>query len=94
MSSPGKQGELEIAHVLFIDIVGYSKLLSDKQRERFQLLNELIRNTAQFRAADAAGNWPHRNQNSVCAAPVPVATYCQIIVSHWQVLALTGSFTK
>ena len=54
MSSPGKQGELEIAHVLFIDIVGYSKLLSDKQRELFELLNELIRNTAQFRAADAA----------------------------------------
>jgi TolB-like protein/cytochrome c-type biogenesis protein CcmH/NrfG len=46
--------ELKIAHVLFIDIVGYSKLLSDKQRELFQLLNELIRNTAQFSAADAA----------------------------------------
>ena len=46
--------ELRIAHVLFIDIVGYSKLLSDKQRELFQLLNELVRNTAQFRAADAA----------------------------------------
>jgi len=45
---------LRTAHVLFIDIVGYSKLLSDKQRELFQLLNELIRNTAQFRAADAA----------------------------------------
>jgi len=46
--------ELKIAHILFIDIVGYSKLLSDKQRELFELLNELIRNTAQFRAADAA----------------------------------------
>src|SRR6266568_4685829 len=46
--------ELKIAHILFIDIVGYSKLLSDKQRELFQLLNELVRNTAQFRAADAA----------------------------------------
>src|SRR6476659_9189990 len=46
--------ELKIGHILFIDIVGYSKLLSDKQRELFELLNELIRNTAQFRAADAA----------------------------------------
>ena len=47
------QLELKIAHVLFIDIVGYTKLLSDKQHELFQLLNELVRNTAQFRAADA-----------------------------------------
>src|SRR5438874_12514994 len=56
MSSEGKPDlRLEIAHVLFIDIVGYSKLLSDKQRELFQLLNELVRSTAQFRAADVAG---------------------------------------
>src|ERR1700747_785565 len=46
---------LQIAHILFIDIVGYSKLLSDKQRELFQLLNELVRSTAHFRAAAAAG---------------------------------------
>ena len=44
---------VKIANILFIDVVGYSKLLSDKQRELFQLLNELVRNTAQFRAADA-----------------------------------------
>ena len=50
-----KEIELEIGHVLFIDIVGYSKLLSDKQRELFQLLNELVRSTGQFRAADVAG---------------------------------------
>ena len=54
-SEPNSDSPLELAHVLFTDIVGYSKLLSDKQRELFQLLNELIRNTAQFRAADAAG---------------------------------------
>jgi TolB-like protein/Flp pilus assembly protein TadD len=46
---------LEIAHILFTDIVGYSKLLSDKQRELFRLLTELVRNTTQFRAADVAG---------------------------------------
>ena len=45
---------LRIAHVLFIDIVGYSKLLSDKQRELFELMNELVRNTEQFRAAEDA----------------------------------------
>ena len=46
---------LEIAHVLFTDIVGYSKLPTNKQRELLQLLNEVIRNTQQFRMAEAAG---------------------------------------
>src|SRR5258708_12134783 len=56
MSTEVKQDrELQIAHILFTDIVGYSKLLSDKQRELFRLLNELVRNTTQFRAADVAG---------------------------------------
>src|SRR5213595_738833 len=56
MSAELKQDrELQIAHILFVDIVGYSKLLSDKQRELFRLLNKLVRNTTQFRAADVAG---------------------------------------
>lgn len=46
---------LEIGHVLFVDIVGYSKLLSSEQRELFALLNDIVRNTPQFRAADVAG---------------------------------------
>lgn len=46
---------LEIAHVLFIDIVGYSKLLIDDQRELQQELNEIVRGTEQFRAAESAG---------------------------------------
>ena len=45
---------LRTAHILFIDIVGYSKLLSDKQRELFELMNSLVRNTAQFRTAEDA----------------------------------------
>ena len=48
-------GELEIGHVLFIDIVGYSKLLTNEQRERLQRLNEIVRATEQFRMADGAG---------------------------------------
>jgi len=44
---------LEIAHVLFIDIVGYSKLLTNEQRERQQELNRVVRETEQFRAAEA-----------------------------------------
>jgi TolB-like protein/Tfp pilus assembly protein PilF len=46
---------LEIGHVLLIDIVGYSKLLITEQRERLQALNEIVRNTLQFRASDANG---------------------------------------
>src|SRR5215471_20630181 len=47
--------KLEIAHVLFIDIVGYSKLLHNEQSEVLRELNEIVRNTQQFRAADTAG---------------------------------------
>src|SRR5438045_8492156 len=47
--------KLEIAHILFIDIVGYSKLLHNEQSEVLRELNEIVRNTEQFRAADAAG---------------------------------------
>src|SRR5437016_12755600 len=50
-----KEIELEIAHVLFIDIVGYSKLLIDEQRDYLHTLNEIVRETDSFRAADAAG---------------------------------------
>lgn len=44
---------LEIAHVLFIDVVGYSKLLADEQSEtlQLQLLNQIVRKTAEFRTA-------------------------------------------
>ena len=47
---------LEIAHVLFIDIVGYSKLLTDEQSEALQELNQIVRNTEAVREADAAGH--------------------------------------
>src|SRR5215475_6231139 len=46
---------LEIGHVLFIDIVGYSKLLIDEQRDYLHTLNEVVRETDSFRAAEAAG---------------------------------------
>jgi len=50
-----KEIGLEIAHVLFIDIVGYSKLLIDEQRDYLHTLNEVVRGTDSFRAAEAAG---------------------------------------
>ena len=47
--------QLEIGHVLFLDVVGYSKLLLDEQRELQQQLNQIVRETEQVRAAEAVG---------------------------------------
>jgi TolB-like protein/Tfp pilus assembly protein PilF len=46
---------LEIAHVLFIDIVGYTKLTTDEQSEALHELNAIVRNTETARDAEAAG---------------------------------------
>src|SRR4029450_8784621 len=53
-TSVGAGVRLEIGHVLFMDLVGYSKLLLDEQREQLQHLTEIVRNTEQVRAAEAA----------------------------------------
>ena len=46
---------LEIAHVLFMDIVGYSKLLIDEQSEALQELNQVVRKTEAAREAESTG---------------------------------------
>jgi adenylate cyclase len=46
---------LAIAHVLFMDVVGYSKLLVNEQRELVHELNEVVRQTPQFRKSDSNG---------------------------------------
>jgi len=53
--APVSDVQLEIGHVLFMDVVGYSKLLLDDQRELQQQLTQIVRNTAHVRAAEAAG---------------------------------------
>src|SRR5947209_13634231 len=50
-----KEIQLEIAHVLFIDIVGYSKLLIIEQSELLRRLSDVVRETEQFRSAEAQG---------------------------------------
>src|SRR6478672_10042841 len=45
--------KFEIGHVLFIDIVGYSKLLINEQSEQIQKLTEIVRGTDEFRLAEA-----------------------------------------
>ena len=51
------EGDLkaEIGHVLFIDLVGYSRLLINEQSELLQALKEIVRATEPFRVAEAAG---------------------------------------
>src|ERR1700720_3519279 len=56
MSAEGKKEiELEIAHVLFIDIVGYSKLSGNEQHAAVEELNGIVRASKQFQEAEAAG---------------------------------------
>jgi TolB-like protein/class 3 adenylate cyclase/Tfp pilus assembly protein PilF len=49
-----KEIQLEIAHVLFIDIVGYSKLSINEQRSAVDELTQIVRATEQFQKAEAA----------------------------------------
>jgi len=55
MADEHKAKRLEIAHVLFMDIVGYSKLLTDEQSEALQELNQIVRSTEAAREAEGAG---------------------------------------
>src|SRR5207244_2396310 len=55
MADEHKAKRLETAHVLFMDIVGYSKLLTDEQSEALQELNQIVRNAEAARQAEGAG---------------------------------------
>jgi class 3 adenylate cyclase len=52
-SNSNKPSTMEIAHVLFMDIVGYSKLLIDQQTQILQQLQDVVRNVENFRYAQA-----------------------------------------
>jgi TolB-like protein/class 3 adenylate cyclase/Tfp pilus assembly protein PilF len=51
----GPDLQLEIAHLLLIDVVGYSKLLVNEQIEFLQQLNQIVRSTECFRTAETSG---------------------------------------
>jgi TolB-like protein/class 3 adenylate cyclase/Tfp pilus assembly protein PilF len=55
MSSEFSELKFDIGHVLFIDIVGYSKLLLAEQSNQIQTLREIVRGTEQFKKAEAEG---------------------------------------
>ena len=54
-AEPTPDLQLAIAHLLLIDVVGYSKLLVNEQIELLQELNQMVRNTECFRSAEASG---------------------------------------
>jgi TolB-like protein/class 3 adenylate cyclase/Tfp pilus assembly protein PilF len=54
-AEPTPDLQLEIAHLLLIDVVGYSKLLLNEQIELLQELNQIVRSTECFRSAEASG---------------------------------------
>jgi TolB-like protein/class 3 adenylate cyclase/predicted Zn-dependent protease len=54
-NDPQPKSELEIAHVLFIDVVGYSTRLINEQAALVAELNRIVRETPNFRSAEAAG---------------------------------------
>ena len=54
-AEPTPDLQLEIAHLLLIDVVGYSKLLVNEQIELLQELNQIVRGTECFRTAEANG---------------------------------------
>jgi TolB-like protein/Flp pilus assembly protein TadD len=54
-AEPTPDLQLEIAHILLIDLVGYSKLLVDEQIQFLKELNQIVRSTESFRAAETTG---------------------------------------
>jgi len=50
-----KAKRMEIAHVLFMDIVGYSTRLTDEQQALVDELNQIVRSSDEFNKAAAAG---------------------------------------
>src|SRR5438874_8592920 len=54
-SDATKEIQFEIGHVLFIDIVGYSKLLINEQSEQIQTLRKIVRGAEQFHLAEGEG---------------------------------------
>jgi TolB-like protein/class 3 adenylate cyclase/Tfp pilus assembly protein PilF len=51
----GSDLQMEIGHVLFMDMVGYSRLLVDQQHELQRRLTEIVLSTEQVSVAEAAG---------------------------------------
>ena len=88
-SHTASEMKLEIGHVLFIDIVGYSQLLITQQSEQIEALRRIVRGTAQFQEAEAEGKLldpgatsnakrnKHSNQTIACQSQTSTHFYRQ-----------------
>src|ERR1700758_1949246 len=54
-ADPSSEVKFEIGHVLFIDIVGYSKLNIHEQSQQLETLKQIVRGTDQFKKTEAEG---------------------------------------
>src|SRR3989441_8845359 len=81
-----KEIQLEIAHVLFIDIVGYSKLSVNEQHAAVEELNQIVRSSDQFQKAESASRLlkiPTGDGMALVFYTSPEApTQCAIEISH------------
>jgi TolB-like protein/Tfp pilus assembly protein PilF len=81
-----KEIQLEIAHILFVDIVGYSKLSINEQRAAIDELNEVVRNAEELQKAEAAGRLikipTGDGMALVFYASPEAAAQCAIEISH------------
>ncbi|MCZ6491410.1 MAG: protein kinase [Acidobacteria bacterium] len=53
--APSTSANMEMAFVLFMDLVSYSTLHMDRQSQRIQQLQEVVRNTKEFQRAQESG---------------------------------------
>src|SRR2546427_11166585 len=77
--------KFEIGHVLFIDIIGYSKLLINEQSEQIQTLRKIVRGAEQFRLAEAEGKLVRLPTGDgaalVCRTNVEAPAWCALEIS-------------
>ncbi len=86
--------KFEIGHVLFIDIVGYSKLLINEQSEQIQKLKEIVRGTEQFRLAEAEGKLLRLPTGALVFRTSPeVSVFCALEITK-ELQNLPGSKEK
>ena len=76
---------LEIAHVLFIDIVGYSKLRTTEQSAHIEKLRKIVRGTDQFRTAEAEGKLlrlPTGDGGALVFRNLEAPVLCAVEIAH------------
>ena len=76
---------LEIAHVLFIDIVGYSKLRTTEQSAHMEKLRTIVRATDQFRTAEAEGKLlrlPTGDGGALVFRNLEAPVLCAVEIAH------------